>query len=73
MKRAFNMVALFALLGACGAGGGPTAGPTGAVLAPSVPGTVAAPADIPLGVLTALLGAPFFLALLWKNRGALGG
>ncbi|HDV6356719.1 TPA: iron ABC transporter permease, partial [Burkholderia cenocepacia] len=35
--------------------------------------TLAAPADIPLGVLTALLGAPFFLALLWKNRGALGG
>ncbi|PAJ78230.1 FecCD family ABC transporter permease [Burkholderia ubonensis] len=35
--------------------------------------TVAAPAEIPLGVLTALLGAPFFLALLWKNRGALGG
>ncbi|WP_322087025.1 iron ABC transporter permease [Burkholderia sp. BCC1999] len=35
--------------------------------------TVAAPAEIPLGVLTALLGAPFFLALLWKRRGALGG
>ncbi|KVL13190.1 FecCD family ABC transporter permease [Burkholderia ubonensis] len=35
--------------------------------------TVAAPAEIPLGVLTALLGAPFFLVLLWKNRGALGG
>ncbi|KVA27538.1 FecCD family ABC transporter permease [Burkholderia ubonensis] len=35
--------------------------------------TVAAPAEIPLGVLTALLGAPFFLALLWKNRGSLGG
>ncbi|MGU7770140.1 FecCD family ABC transporter permease [Burkholderia sp. MR1-5-21] len=35
--------------------------------------TVAAPAEIPLGVLTALLGAPFFLALLWKSRGALRG
>ncbi|MGY6241625.1 FecCD family ABC transporter permease [Burkholderia ambifaria] len=35
--------------------------------------TIAAPAEIPLGVLTALLGAPFFLMLLWKNRGALGG
>ncbi|WP_455776359.1 FecCD family ABC transporter permease, partial [Burkholderia stabilis] len=35
--------------------------------------TIAAPAEIPLGVLTALLGAPFFLALLWKSRGALGG
>ncbi|EMN1932347.1 iron ABC transporter permease, partial [Burkholderia ambifaria] len=35
--------------------------------------TIAAPAEVPLGVLTALLGAPFFLVLLWKNRGALGG
>lgn len=35
--------------------------------------TVAAPAEIPLGILTALLGAPFFLALLWRGRGALGG
>lgn len=34
--------------------------------------TVAAPAEIPLGVLTALLGAPFFLALLWKSRRSLG-
>ncbi|EMH3281837.1 iron ABC transporter permease, partial [Burkholderia multivorans] len=34
--------------------------------------TLAAPAEIPLGVLTALLGAPFFLALLWKSRGSLG-
>ncbi|ABO03259.1 fecCD transport family protein [Burkholderia mallei NCTC 10247] len=35
--------------------------------------TLAAPAEIPLGILTALIGAPFFLALLWKRRGALGG
>ncbi|WP_323120452.1 FecCD family ABC transporter permease [Burkholderia alba] len=35
--------------------------------------TVAAPAEIPLGILTALLGAPFFLALLWRGRGTLGG
>jgi iron complex transport system permease protein len=35
--------------------------------------TLAAPAEIPLGILTALLGAPFFLALLWRGRGALGG
>ncbi|AOK50750.1 heme ABC transporter permease [Burkholderia sp. MSMB617WGS] len=34
--------------------------------------TLAAPAEIPLGILTALIGAPFFLALLWKRRGALG-
>ncbi|WP_083237533.1 MULTISPECIES: FecCD family ABC transporter permease [Burkholderia] len=34
--------------------------------------TLAAPAEIPLGILTALLGAPFFLALLWKQRAALG-
>ena len=32
--------------------------------------TIARAAEIPLGVLTALLGAPFFLALLWKSRGA---
>ncbi len=34
--------------------------------------TIAAPAEIPLGILTALLGAPFFLALLWKRRDHLG-
>lgn len=27
------------------------------------------PAEIPVGVLTALTGGPFFLFLLWKNRG----
>lgn len=30
--------------------------------------TAAAPAELPLGVLTALIGAPFFLALLWRWR-----
>ncbi|WP_414440394.1 FecCD family ABC transporter permease [Burkholderia sp. 22PA0106] len=35
--------------------------------------TVVAPVEIPLGILTALIGAPFFLALLRKRRGALGG
>jgi iron complex transport system permease protein len=30
------------------------------------------PAEIPVGVLTALTGGPFFLFLLWKNRGELG-
>jgi iron complex transport system permease protein len=31
--------------------------------------TIAAPQDIPLGILTALLGAPFFLILLLRQRG----
>ncbi|GLZ19101.1 FecCD family ABC transporter permease [Burkholderia plantarii] len=35
--------------------------------------TVAAPVEIPLGILTALIGAPFFLALLRKSREAFGG
>lgn len=30
--------------------------------------TMAAPAEIPLGILTALLGAPFFLVLLWRRH-----
>jgi len=30
--------------------------------------TAAAPAELPIGVLTALLGAPFFLVLLLRNR-----
>ncbi|KFX27388.1 FecCD family ABC transporter permease [Ralstonia solanacearum] len=33
--------------------------------------TLAAPADIPLGVLTALFGAPFFMLLLARRRGTL--
>lgn len=33
--------------------------------------TLAAPADIPLGVLTALFGAPFFMLLLARQRGTL--
>lgn len=33
--------------------------------------TVAAPAEMPLGILTALLGGPFFTALLWRRRGQL--
>ena len=31
--------------------------------------TVASPAELPIGILTALLGAPFFLALLCSSRG----
>ncbi|WP_425458294.1 FecCD family ABC transporter permease [Collimonas rhizosphaerae] len=34
--------------------------------------TVAAPAEMPLGILTALLGGPFFMVLLWRRRGQLG-
>jgi len=38
------------------------------VLADLAARTVVAPAELPIGVLTALLGAPFFLALLVKDR-----
>lgn len=34
--------------------------------------TIAAPAELPIGVVTALMGAPFFLWLLRRYRGALG-
>jgi len=34
--------------------------------------TIAAPAELPIGILTALVGAPFFLVLLLRNRGMLG-
>lgn len=43
------------------------------VLADLVARTVAAPAELPLGVLTALLGAPFFLWLLVRARQRDGG
>jgi iron complex transport system permease protein len=42
------------------------------VLADLAARTVAAPAEVPLGILTALLGAPFFLVLLWRSRSQLG-
>lgn len=35
--------------------------------------TVVAPAELPLGVVTAILGAPYFLFLVQRNRAALGG
>jgi iron complex transport system permease protein len=47
-------------------------GATLTVLADLAARTVAAPAEVPLGILTALLGAPFFLALLWRSRSRLG-
>jgi iron complex transport system permease protein len=35
--------------------------------------TIAAPAEVPVGVVTAILGAPYFLYLVQRNRAALGG
>jgi iron complex transport system permease protein len=35
--------------------------------------TVASPAELPIGVVTAILGAPYFLYLIHRNRAALGG
>ncbi len=34
--------------------------------------TVAAPAEVPIGILTALVGAPFFLAVLLRQRSLIG-
>ncbi len=34
--------------------------------------TLVTPAELPIGILTALLGGPFFLALLMRQRGVLG-
>lgn len=42
------------------------------VLADVVSRTVAAPAELPIGIVTALLGAPFFLMLLRTHRDSLG-
>jgi iron complex transport system permease protein len=38
------------------------------LLADTVARTWVAPAELPLGVVTACIGAPFFLALLVANR-----
>jgi iron complex transport system permease protein len=35
--------------------------------------TIAAPAELPIGIVTAFIGAPFFLWLLLRNRQAVGG
>jgi iron complex transport system permease protein len=37
-------------------------------VADSVGRTVLAPAQIPAGLLTALIGAPYFAYLLWRTR-----
>lgn len=34
--------------------------------------TIAAPAEVPIGILTAIVGAPFFLVLLLRQRGLVG-
>jgi iron complex transport system permease protein len=35
--------------------------------------TIASPAELPIGVVTAIIGAPYFLFLIHRNRAALGG
>ncbi len=49
----------------------PVAALLGAVLvsvADTLGRTVIAPAQIPAGLLTALIGAPYFISLLWRTR-----
>lgn len=44
------------------------------LLADTVARTVISPAELPIGVITALVGAPFFLWLIaWRQRGYGGG
>lgn len=38
------------------------------VIADMIARTLVAPAEIPVGILTAILGAPFFIFLLWQQR-----
>ncbi len=42
------------------------------VLADTASRVIAAPAELPIGILTSLIGAPFFIALLIKQKRALG-
>ena len=42
------------------------------VLADAMARTIVAPAELPIGILTAGLGAPFFLVLLLRRRGQIG-
>jgi iron complex transport system permease protein len=41
------------------------------VIADQIARTVIAPAELPLGVITAFTGAPFFVLVLRRNRGKL--
>ena len=38
------------------------------ILVDTLARTVVAPAEIPIGVITAFIGAPFFIAVLRRNR-----
>ncbi|MBK5960821.1 iron ABC transporter [Rhodoplanes elegans] len=42
------------------------------LIADTIARTVAAPAELPVGIVTALIGAPFFLALLLRQRAVVG-
>lgn len=53
----------------------PASACTGAILllcADTAARTLAAPAEVPIGILTAIVGAPFFLVLLLRQRGLVG-
>ncbi|MDQ0357909.1 iron complex transport system permease protein [Rhodoplanes tepidamans] len=42
------------------------------LIADTIARTIAAPAELPVGIVTALIGAPFFLALLLRQRAVVG-
>lgn len=42
------------------------------LVADTIARTIAAPAELPVGIVTALIGAPFFLALLLRQRAVVG-
>ena len=42
------------------------------VFADTLARTLAAPAEVPIGILTAVIGAPFFLAIVLRQRSAVG-
>jgi iron complex transport system permease protein len=56
------------LLAACALAGGALL-----IVSDIVARTVAVPAEVPIGVVTAFIGAPYFLYLIHRNRAALGG
>jgi iron complex transport system permease protein len=54
----------------------PASGLVGAILllvADDIARTIAAPSELPVGVITALFGSPFFLSLLKVRQRELGG
>ncbi len=38
------------------------------VMADMIARTIVAPAELPIGIVTALMGAPFFMSMLWQQR-----